>query len=411
MSRSIRICIPSLLAVLGILWAPGATAGQATAERASEAVPVRGVVYLDRDGNGRRDDGEPGVEGVRVTDQVTVARTDAQGRFAFDSRAYGVVQVVPRSGHRAVGSFWAPVGGTGEIAFGVEAWDPGPAWTFLHASDTHLDSASLPRMRRLRAMVDSLRPAFVLITGDLVRDALRVPEVVARGYYDLLAEELAAFPVPVYTVPGNHEKFGIERERSGVPATHPLYGNRMYRSYRGPNYYAFAAGSLLFLGLDTVDYDDMWYHGHVDELQRDWLRRILETGPAAARVVTFAHIPFVSGGEVRIGYTDGGAAPTLIRTSGRAVFRHTVYNHEEILSLFGATGHPLEIALGGHIHMREAIEYRTQDGPMRLHQAAAVVGPAPGEADGYGPVSGVTLYRVTEGRVDDGTFLPLDGGR
>ena len=58
----------------------------------------------------------------------------------------------------------------------------------------------------------------------------------------------------------------------------------------------------------------------------------------------------------------------------------------------------MEIALSGHIHMREAIEYHTQDGSMRLHQAAAVVGPAPGEADGYGPISGVTLYRVRSPR-------------
>jgi hypothetical protein len=43
---------------------------------------------------------------------------------------------------------------------------------------------------------------------------------------------------------------------------------------------------------------------------------------------------------------------------------------------------------------------------VRFHQAAAVVGPS--EAAGLKLVSGVTVYRVKEGRVDDGTFLPLD---
>ena len=411
MSRWMRFHASSLSIGLAILLIPDPVVGQAMTERAAVASPVRGIVYLDRDRNGRRDPGEPGLEDVLVTDQDTVVRTDAEGRFAFDSRAYGLVQVVAPAGLRAVGDFWAPADAAGEIAFGLGPWDLGSSWTFLHASDTHLDEASVPRMRRLRSLVDSLRPAFVLITGDLVRDALRVPEEVARGYYDLLIAELATFPVPVFTVPGNHEKFGIEREQSGVQVSHPLYGNRMYRSYQGPDYYAFSAGPLLFLGLNTVDYDDMWYHGHVDGLQRDWLRRILEEAPAGSRAVTFGHIPFVSAGEDRRGYTDGGAAPTLIQTAGRTVFRHTVYNHREILGLFGDAGHPLEIALSGHIHMREAIELRTQDGPMRLHQAAAVVGPAPGEADGYGPISGITLYRVTDGRVDDGTFVPLDGGR
>jgi hypothetical protein len=46
----------------------------------------------------------------------------------------------------------------------------------------------------MREMVDSLQPAFVLITGDLVRDALRVPEEEARGYYELLERELAPIP-------------------------------------------------------------------------------------------------------------------------------------------------------------------------------------------------------------------------
>jgi len=398
----------SMAGLLVILLMPGMGAGQAMTERAEASTPVRGVVYLDRNTDGQQDPGEPGLEGVLVSDQDTVVSTDAEGRFSFDSRAYGLVQVIQPSGCRAVGSFWKPADNMSELQFGLTPWNPGSSWTFLHASDLHLDQQSLPRLRRLRAMVDSLRPAFVLLTGDLVRDGLRVQKEVARGYYDLLETELDAFPVPVYTVPGNHELFGIEREKSGVASSHPLYGNRMYRAYRGPNYYAFSAGTLLFLGLDTVDYDDMWYHGHVDALQRDWLSHVLAATPPGARAVAFNNIPFASSSETRLGYTDGGAAPTLLRTAGRTVFRHTVYNHEEVLGLFGPGSHPLEIALAGHIHLREAIEYRTQQGPLRLHQAAAAVGPARGSSDGYGPLSGVTLYRVTKGRVDNGTFLPLD---
>jgi hypothetical protein len=39
-------------------------------------------------------------------------------------------------------------------------------------------------------------------------------------------KERAAFRTPVFTVPGNHENFGIERDTSHVPTTHPLYGAR-----------------------------------------------------------------------------------------------------------------------------------------------------------------------------------------
>ena len=61
----------------------------------------------------------------------------------------------------------------------------------------------------MREKVKALRPDFVLITGDLVRDALRVPEAEARGYYEMFVAERVLFEVPGFTVPGNHEIFGI----------------------------------------------------------------------------------------------------------------------------------------------------------------------------------------------------------
>jgi hypothetical protein len=60
------------------------------------------------------------------------------------------------------------------------------------------------------------------------------------------------------------------------------------------------------------------------------------------------------------------------------------------------------------IHIREVLKYQTQGGEQRLITAAAVAGPPSGSGDDYGAVSGITLHRVTDGRVDDGTFLPLD---
>jgi len=58
------------------------------------------------------------------------------------------------------------------------------------------------------------------------------------------------------------------------------------------------------------------------------------------------------------------------------------------------------------MHTSESLTLDTTAGRIRFHQAAAVVGPS--EAAGLKLVSGVTLYRVKNGRVDDGTFIPLD---
>src|SRR6202007_3043074 len=104
------------------------------------------------------------------------------------------------------------------------ASSPAPStFTFIHASDTHISTASIARTQRLRAIADSINPDFTIITGDLVRDALRVGEAEATGYYDLFMHERGAFKSPVFTVPGNHENFGIERDTSHVSALHPLY--------------------------------------------------------------------------------------------------------------------------------------------------------------------------------------------
>lgn len=391
-----------------LLWMALPAIAQAPLERVSTPTRVSGVVFEDRNKNGVYDAGDAPVGGVAVSDQVQEVTTDGDGRFTLDARGYGLVFVSQPDGFASAGPFWREVtGASADVAFPLVEREAGRDFVFLHASDPHVDASSLHRLQRVRAMADSIRPAFVLLTGDLVRDALRVPEEVATGYYDLLMAELARFTVPVYTVPGNHEKFGIERASSLVSPSHPLYGNRMYRSYLGPDYYSFSHGGVRFLGLNTVDYQDQWYNGHVDSLQVGWIARELSRAPSDEHVVAFSHIPFVSGGEARGGFKEGGVAPTVIRVDGRDWFRHTVRNQEEVLGMIGAR---LEIALAGHIHVRESMEYATQAGPQRLQTAAAVVGPAPGQGNAYGPVSGITLFQVQDGHVDDGTFLPLDPG-
>jgi hypothetical protein len=45
---------------------------------------ARGVVFDDRNGNGARDAGEPGIAGVRVSNGEDVVQTDADGRYELD---------------------------------------------------------------------------------------------------------------------------------------------------------------------------------------------------------------------------------------------------------------------------------------------------------------------------------------
>jgi hypothetical protein len=227
---------------------------------------IHGIVYDDANRNQTREPNEAGLQGIVVSDQFSVATTAKDGGWKLDAApgARVVYASVP-DGFTPSGAFWRAIpADAAAIELPLTRRQAASEFTFIHASDTHLSAASLPRMKLLRALVEKAKPAFVLITGDLVRDALRVSETEARGYYDMLVAELKLFPVPVWTVPGNHENFGIERDKSKVTADHPLYGKQMYRHYLGPNYYSFAWGGIRFLGLDSVDIDDMWYYGHVD---------------------------------------------------------------------------------------------------------------------------------------------------
>ncbi len=364
---------------------------------------MRGTVFLDRNANGTRDQGEPGLPGAVVSNQVHAVRTDASGKYQLaGGQGFGLVFVSVPDGYRAIGSFWKRVDHAA-VDFPLAVAPERPEFTFIHASDTHLDSASLPRMRRLQALVDSIRPDFVLITGDLVRDALRVSDTIAMARYELYVREQARISRPVWTAPGNHEIFGIERQASRVSQDHPLYARAMYRHFLGPDYYSFTYGGVHFIGLNSEDYDDQWYYGHVDSLQLAWLRADLSFVPAATPVVTFNHIPFVTAVEMIDGYRDEPPAPTLITVGGKTVFRHVVSNAGDLIAILRAHRYPL--ALGGHMHVRETLLYAIGGQSTRFEQAAAVVGPS--EGAGLHFQSGITVYRVTAGEISPGQFVPL----
>ena len=365
---------------------------------------VSGIVFDDANRNGTLDVRERGIAGVAVSNQDAVVTTDAGGTFRLASAGTGVVFVSTPDGYRAVGPFWRPADSARPIAFALARDSAGAELTFIHASDTHISPASLPRTQRLRALVDSVAPGLLIITGDLVRDALRVPEAEATSYYELFMKERAAFRTPVFTVPGNHENFGIERDTSHVPATHPLYGRAMYHHYLGPDYYSFTRGGVHFVGLNTVDINDQQYYGHVDSLQLAWLERDLALVPAAMPVVTFDHIPFFTTVEGLNGYNDRPPAPSLITVKGRTVYRHTVSNAGDVLAVLRKHRHVL--ALGGHMHATERIQYEMTGVKTRFNQVSAVVGNARGA--GLESISGVTLYHVKDGEIDSGRFIPLD---
>ncbi|HEX4681176.1 MAG TPA: metallophosphoesterase [Gemmatimonadaceae bacterium] len=366
---------------------------------------VRGIVFDDANGNGVRDVTERGVSGVAVSNQSDVVVTDSAGRFAIPRGTTGVLFVSTPDGYRSAGAFWRAVGAeSGTTDFGLVREAQSRTFTFVHASDPHIAPANADRFRHFRALTDSLSPAFVLMGGDLIFDAMSQKEPAARAYFELFAAESRAFRMPVWTVPGNHDHFGIIPSRSHVDPGHPLYNRGMYRHYFGPDYYSFTYGGVHFIGLNSVSADDSAYYGDVDSLQLAWLKRDLALVPATTPVVTFNHIPFVSGWGTLLGYSDDALVGDVAIVNGKRRFRHTVNNVQDVIEAM--RGHRYVLALGSHMHAPERLEFLSDGMRVRFEISAAIVG-----GNTVGPMtlpSGFTVYTVRNGEIDAGQFVHLD---
>ncbi len=370
-------------------------------------VTLKGYVFVDKNGNGTRDKDEGGLKGVMISDQNEIVESNADGYYEFISTYNnGVISISQPNGFVTNGSFWKPIP-PNEKTFSKDfALLPAPkttTFTFIHASDPHLSEQSLPGLEKLKSIVDSIRPAFVLMTGDLVKDALRVSENEATAFYILYVRTISRFSVPVWNVPGNHEIFGIERHKSLVSEKHPLYGKQMYRQYLGPDYYSFTYGGIHFVGLNSVDYHDLWYYGHIDSTQIKWLKKESTLISKQTPIITFNHIPFYSGGMSMGEYSDEEPGSSVISINGKKHYRHVVTNASEVIDIF--KDHTFPIALAGHYHFEQKFMFESIKHKTEFHQTGAVVGPASG--GGFQMPSGVVLYKVSDGKVVDRKFIVL----
>lgn len=374
---------------------------------ASTPIRLKGYVFVDKNANGILDKGEVGVKDVVVSDQIATTTTNSDGFYQLESTAsFGYFFISQPNGHLVRGPYWRPIPKDAAESTADFALVPSPAtkgFSFIHASDTHISLPTVARMQKLKHLTDSLKPAFVLITGDLIKDALRVSEKEATSLYELYLAELAKFSVPVYSVPGNHEIFGIERHKSLVSDAHPLYGKKMFRSYLGPDYYSFNYGGVHFVGLNSVDYYDLWYYGHVDSTQLTWLSKDISTLSKESPIVTFNHIPLYSGGISLDGFHEEEPGSTLININGKKYYRHIVSNANEVITVLKNNSYLL--ALGGHHHFAQQFTYESLGQKTRFHQTAAIIGPTKG-GDVVMP-SGITLYTVENGKINDGKFIPI----
>jgi 3',5'-cyclic-AMP phosphodiesterase len=149
--------------------------------------------------------------------------------------------------------------------------------------------------------------------------------------------------MPVHSVPGNHDVFGLST-KSGVLASDPLYGKKMFEDRIGHRFSSFDHKGWHFILLDSIGVtDDHDFIGLIDQEQLTWLAADLKaTGPARP-VVLMTHVPIVS------------AVLQIVPDPWKTPPKYLVTNAQDVLSILAP--YNVKAVLQGHTHIRESVIY------------------------------------------------------
>lgn len=344
----------------GAVWALAAGLGLS----ACGLLAADGVVFDDRNGDGRRDAAEPGLPSVAVSNGRDVVLTDANGAYHLPSRPGGRVFVIkPRGWMLPVGRDEIPrFSGTGEsTAFPLRRSDEGTHLRILVLTDPQ---PSTPEQLGYleHGIVDRIgHPpgvSFGVNLGDIVYDR---PDLFGQ-----VNRSLSRIGVPWFSMPGNHDlALGTPDEAAAVAPYEAVYG---------PSTYAFHAGPALFIALDDVrPLGGPRYIGGLTDDQFAFLQNLLRVSSDDEWVVLMMHIPLF--------------APDPSGTEG--------FRSADRLRLFRLLAdRPHVLALSGHTHYQRHVFHGPSDGwkgrePLHEYNVAAACGGfwgGPKDADGI-PVS------------------------
>jgi len=295
------------VAVLGIvLWSPIFRGDEAEPafdqDSPRELGTARGVVFNDRNENGRRDDGEPGIAGVGVSDQRSVVVTDRDGLWTLPEHDEAVYFVIKPEGY-----------GTPLSAENL------PQFYYIHRDlePLNLEGPVVPRTGPLPESIDfplvrqdeSTRFEAIIMGDPQPRDVQEV-NYLAHDVLEELVGTSAAFAVslgdisfddkelyphvnrangtvgiPFYNTLGNHDA-----NYDGLD-THQHY--ETWRTIYGPRYYSFDYGPVHFVILADVLFPEQGtsYITGLGQRQLDWIESDLSHVPSDKLIVLAMHIP------------------------------------------------------------------------------------------------------------------------
>jgi hypothetical protein len=266
---------------------------------------AHGSVYADRDGDARRDDDEPGLAAVKVSNGREVVTTDEHGRYAVGLRPGDTVFVIrPPHADLSLGSdglprYWLhhfPDGSPPLKYGGIAAVTPA-SLDFALRPHARGDASALtlrvfgdPQVGDARDLDwferDLVRPLrgrddadLGLSLGDIADDDLSL--------YPQIRATMASLGLPWLHLPGNHDlDFDAHDDATSLLS---------WRAAFGPDTFAWEDAHASLVLLDDVIYrpgQSPAYVGGLREDQFTFLENYLATLPRDRRVVLAAHIPF-----------------------------------------------------------------------------------------------------------------------
>jgi 3',5'-cyclic-AMP phosphodiesterase len=284
------------------------------------------------------------------------------------------------------------VGALGAVATALAppAAEAAGHFSFVHFTDIHIQTElhAATGSRLCIAKINALKPDFAMCGGDLVFDACAVTPPRAKQVFDLYAETVKPLTMPVHTIIGNHDVYGISTN-GGVKPTDPLYGKRMFEDRIGPLYSSFDYKGWHFVLLDSIGthVPGKEFIGFVDRGQIEWLKADLARMKPNAKLAVITHIALAS------------AVLQLVPDPWKTPEIYLVTNAQEVLDVLWP--YKPKLVLQGHTHINEIVTYR---GCQFITTGAVCGNWWKGPRDGHPEGFGVLTVRGDEARWRYETF-------
>jgi len=230
---------------------------------------------------------------------------------------------------------------------------------------TEADGGFDAELANLEIAVDYIngkKPAFVVVTGDMVHDVHNQAQVAAyMEAMDRIDED-----IPVYHVPGNHDMLPLSEETI-----------RFYEETFGDDHFSFSCGGMRFVGINSNLIKENMEPRR--SRQDTWLESELEKASDADGRMVFLH------------------SPVFLKSFDEAeeYFNFSQADREKYWNLF--TGYRVENVVAGHLHMNRDVTY---DGVRMVTTGPVSVGLGDG-------VTGLAQWSVDDG-VCSYEYITLD---